>query len=86
MDAYWAESRDIGDPETLRALAAEVGLDDPDTAWEDGTYEQRVHDSTAQAHRIGVTGVPAFLLDRRLLVLGAQPREVFEQAFDRLPG
>jgi predicted DsbA family dithiol-disulfide isomerase len=28
--------------------------------------------------------VPGFLLDRRLLVLGAQPRDVFEQAFERL--
>jgi len=31
-----------------------------------------------------VNGIPAFLLDRRLLVLGAQPFEVFEQAFAQL--
>ena len=41
-------------------------------------------DSTAQAVSIGVNGVPGFLLDRRLLVLGAQPREVFERAFAQL--
>ena len=29
---------------------------------------------------VNVTGIPAFLLDRRFLVLGAQPRGVFEQA------
>ena len=40
--------------------------------------------SSAQAHSIGVTGVPGFVLDRRLLVLGAQPRELFEQAFAQL--
>jgi predicted DsbA family dithiol-disulfide isomerase len=28
--------------------------------------------------------VPGFLLDRRLLVLGAQPQELFEQAFEQL--
>src|SRR4051794_2707914 len=28
MDAYWEEARDIGDPVTLRELAAEAGLDD----------------------------------------------------------
>jgi predicted DsbA family dithiol-disulfide isomerase len=28
--------------------------------------------------------VPGFLLEGRLLVLGAQPDEVFEQAFARL--
>ena len=47
-------------------------------------YLERVLASTAQAHTIGVTGVPAFVLDRRLLVLGAQPRELFEQAFEQL--
>ena len=40
--------------------------------------------STAQAQSLGITGIPAFLLDRRLLVLGAQPREVFEQALAQL--
>jgi predicted DsbA family dithiol-disulfide isomerase len=40
--------------------------------------------SSSQAQSIGVTGVPGFLLDRRLLVLGAQPRELFEQAFEQL--
>jgi predicted DsbA family dithiol-disulfide isomerase len=40
--------------------------------------------STSQAVSIGITGVPGFLLDRRLLVLGAQPQEVFERAFQQL--
>jgi len=84
MDAYWAEARNIGDADELRALAAEVGIDDPDAAWDDPTYLERVLASTAQAHSIGVTGVPGFLLDRRLLVLGAQPRELFARAFEQL--
>ena len=41
-------------------------------------------DSTRQAASIGANAVPAFLLDRRLLVLGAQPNEVFEHAFAQL--
>jgi predicted DsbA family dithiol-disulfide isomerase len=84
MDAYWAEAVDIGDADELRRLAAEVGIDDPDAAWDDPIYLERVLASSAQAQSIGVTGVPGFLLDRRLLVLGAQPREVFEQAFEQL--
>src|SRR3954469_14334779 len=38
MDAYWEEGRNIGDPDELRALAAEVGIDDPEVAWEDDRY------------------------------------------------
>jgi predicted DsbA family dithiol-disulfide isomerase len=85
MDAYWAEARNIGDAAELRTLAAEVGLEDLDPAWDEPIYLERVQASTAQAQSIGVTGVPAFLLDRWLLVLGAQPRELFEQAFQQLP-
>ncbi len=49
-------------------------------------YLDVVQASTRRAHSAGVTGVPAWLLDGRLLVLGAQPREVFEQAFEQLRG
>jgi len=64
----------------------EAGLEGADAAFEDESYLERVMVSTGQAQAIGVTGIPGFLLDRRLLVLGAQPREVFEQAFAQLSG
>ena len=86
MDAYWADAQDLGDPAVLRALAAELGL--PDGEVEDvlgsERYRDRVEESTRQAVSIGANAVPAFLLDRRLLVLGAQPDAVFEQAFAQL--
>jgi predicted DsbA family dithiol-disulfide isomerase len=86
MDAYWQESRDIGDPEELRTLAVEAGLDgaEVDEVLAGDAYSDRVYASTAEAQSIRATGVPAWLLDRRLLVLGAQPRDVFEQAFAQL--
>ena len=85
MDAYWEEARNIGDPEVLRELAVEVGLAEDDLAAAIGdALAKRVRASTAEAQSIGVTGVPAFVLDNRLLVLGAQPREVFEQALAQL--
>jgi len=76
MDAYWAEAQDIGDHGVLRALAAATGVEGAD----------EVARSTAAAHSMGINGIPAFLLDRRLLVLGAHPREAFEQAFEQLGG
>ena len=86
MDAYWSEARNIGDPEILRELAAEVGLaaDDVDRVLAGDDYLERIDASTRSALSLGASGVPAWLLDERLLVVGAQPREVFEQAFDRL--
>lgn len=86
MDAYWAEAKDIGDPDVLRGEAAAVGLaaDEVEGVLGGDRYRDRVHTSTREAFGIGATAVPAFVLDRRLLVLGAQPEEVFEQAFARL--
>jgi predicted DsbA family dithiol-disulfide isomerase len=86
MDAYWAHSRNVGDADELRALAADAGLpaEEVEDVLTGDRYLDVVEAFTARAVSVGVTGVPAFVLDRRLLVLGAQPEEVFEQAFARL--
>jgi predicted DsbA family dithiol-disulfide isomerase len=86
MDAYWARGEDIGDADVLRRHAAAVGLD-PEEVEEvlaGDRYVDRITASTQEAVSIGVNGVPAFLLDGKLLVLGAQPEEVFAQAFAQL--
>jgi predicted DsbA family dithiol-disulfide isomerase len=86
MAALWEEGRDLGPSGELSALAVEAGLER--AAVEAGlagdAYSDRVAASTLQAQTIGITGIPAFLLDRRLLVLGAQPRQVFERALAEL--
>ena len=86
MDAYWAEGRNIGDLDVLRALAAELELpaDDVGRVLGGDDYAERVAASTGQAAALGISGIPAFLLDQRLLVLGAQPRAVFAQALEQL--
>ncbi len=84
MDAYWAEAQDIGDPDVLHALAAEVGLEGADDVLATDAYADDVRRSTEEAHSVGINGIPAFLLDRRLLVLGAHPKETFERAFKQL--
>lgn len=87
MDAYWTEETNLADPDVLRRLAGEVGLDADEverTIEDADSYLDRVLDSTRQAQSIGINGIPAFLLDRRLLVLGAQPQDAFRQAFAQL--
>ena len=74
MDAYWEEGSNIGDPAELEALAVEAGLDpvEVDEVLAGDAYADRVHASTAEAHSLGINGIPAFVLDGRLLILGAQ--------------
>ena len=84
MDAYWDEAQNIGDPEVLRTLAQEVGVQGVDEILESDRYLDVVRASTEQAHQYGINGIPAFVIDRKYLLLGAQPRSVFEQAFAQL--
>ena len=88
MDAYWAEGENIGDPDVLRRIAADVDLpaDDVERVLAAEEYVPRIEASTQQALRLGINGIPGWLLDERLLVLGAQPRAVFEQAVAQLSG
>ena len=84
MQAYWEEAQNIGDPDVLRSLADELSLDGAEDAIDGRLYADAVEAATREAHASGINAIPAFVLDRRLLVLGAQPDEVFEQAFAQL--
>jgi predicted DsbA family dithiol-disulfide isomerase len=87
MDAYWSQATNIGEADELRRLATEVGLDGQEVERviaDPSAYLDVVEASTGQAQSIGINAIPAFLLDQRLIVLGAQPLEVFRAAFARL--
>jgi predicted DsbA family dithiol-disulfide isomerase len=84
MDAYWRQGVNIGDPDELRRLAHDLPADDVERVLVTDAYADRVHASTNEALSVGVTGVPAWVIDGKLLVPGAQPREVFERAFEQL--
>jgi predicted DsbA family dithiol-disulfide isomerase len=86
MEAYWEGGRNIGDETELQTLTVEAGLDpaEVDGVLTSDAYADRVQASTVEAQSLGITGIPAFVLDGRLLILGAQPRDVFEKAFAKL--
>ena len=86
MHAYWSEGADIGDDEILLSLVAEAGLDrvEAKAVLEDRRYAERVDASTREAQLHGIHAIPAFVLAGRLLVLGAQPHELFERAVEQI--
>jgi predicted DsbA family dithiol-disulfide isomerase len=84
MDAYWRDGVNIGDPDELRRLLDDLPADDVERVLASDEHAERVRASTQQALSVGVNGVPAWVIDGKLLVPGAQPREVFERAFEQL--
>lgn len=86
MDAYWSEAANIADETTLLSLAEQGGLDRSEAieVLADGRYRQRIASATRDANLLGINAIPAFVLDDRLLLVGAYPHEVFERAFAQL--
>ena len=77
--AYFAESRDITDPATPRALWRELAL--PDAAFaatEDPALARQVLAEHQEAQELGATGVPAVrLAEQDFVLVGAQPEAAY---------
>jgi predicted DsbA family dithiol-disulfide isomerase len=83
--AYFTEGEDLSDRATLAEVAADAGLDRAEV------YELLASDKgidvvqagEEQARRLGVSGVPFFVVNGRVALSGAQPPELFRQAFEQ---
>jgi len=84
--AYWSRHLDIGDPAVLENIAVAGGLDAGKVreAFADGRYKERISFTTQAALDLGVDGVPAWLIDDKLMFTGARPHEAFEDAMTQL--
>jgi predicted DsbA family dithiol-disulfide isomerase len=82
FSGHFERREDIGDREQLIALGVELGLDGTEVreALEAGRYAAEVRADTEEARRLGITGVPFFVIDRAYGVSGAQPADVFAHA------
>jgi predicted DsbA family dithiol-disulfide isomerase len=84
--AYFQDGRDIGDIETLVAIAGELGFEE--TAARDELTNDELRETVigleAHAQKVGVTGVPFFIVDGKLAVSGAQTADVWAQVFEQV--
>ncbi len=82
--AHFADGRDIGELAVLTAVAASCGLD-PAAAramlLSDAEMDG-VHADNLRAHRLGINGVPCFVVGGRHAIAGAQEPEVIERLLD----
>jgi predicted DsbA family dithiol-disulfide isomerase len=85
MSAFFEHGADLGDRDLLAGIARRVGLTPEDVviATECQSTRQAVQSREAKVRGSGLSGVPGFMLNRRLLVVGAQEPDVMINAFDR---
>jgi predicted DsbA family dithiol-disulfide isomerase len=83
--AYFSEGLPISDRDTLVQLAVSVGLaaDEVRSMLASDRFAAEVRDDELTAARFGISGVPFFVLDRRIGLSGAQPVEVMLGALEQ---
>ena len=82
--AHFAEGADISDHATLAGIAAATGLERAATRrFLSGEQEaEAVQSENLRAHRLGINGVPCFVIAGRHAIAGAQEPEVLQRLLD----
>jgi predicted DsbA family dithiol-disulfide isomerase len=79
--AYWNEGRDVGDHQVLADIAEAHGMNRKEVliALASDRDKKEVLAETAQAQKMGVTGVPTYIINRKYGVVGAQSAELLAE-------
>ena len=77
--AYFADGLNISNTDTLIEIGKAVGLPEKEIqpVLENRTYKDAVDSDWSRAYKFGVTAVPTFMIQRKVLV-GAQPYNVLK--------
>jgi predicted DsbA family dithiol-disulfide isomerase len=86
MTAYFEEGRDIGDSAVLMDIGARHGLErmEMEAAFLDGPLNAEIERREREAQRIGVQGVPFFIINGRYAVSGAQAPAMWAEALPQM--
>ena len=82
---FWERGADLGDYDVLESLSLEVGLDwsDLKPRLEAGEFDLEIQNQHDEAMKVGIWGVPGFVVDDGFFFTGAQPIEMFRLAVKR---
>jgi predicted DsbA family dithiol-disulfide isomerase len=84
FEAHFVDGLDIGSHAVLAGLAAQLGMDVGEVVdfLASGEGNEAVHAENLHAHRLGINGVPCFVIDGEHAIAGAQESEVLERLLD----
>lgn len=83
LKAYWEDLQDIEQPEVIRKVALESGIEwgPLETALRERTYKEAVEQQMEEAVEMGINAIPAFIMGNRGF-MGAQPYDIFLRLLD----
>ena len=82
---YFEQGQDIGDHDVLVDAAASIGMEAPVVArlLQTDADKATIREEIDTANRIGVHGVPCFIIDQKYAVMGAQSAAVLADAIQQ---
>jgi predicted DsbA family dithiol-disulfide isomerase len=83
--AYFEQGRDVGDRNVLTEIAAAAGMDATIVRdlFEKDADRALIEREDMLAHEMGISGVPTFIFDSRLLISGAREPDVLLRVIDK---
>ena len=84
--AHWDGTAELDRVADLQRIAADAGLDPDDLRREldAGRYEALLDRHREDAESVGINAIPAHIVGRRYLLMGAQPYEAFIEVLETL--
>ncbi len=86
FDAYFVQTRDIGDHEVLADIADSVGMDAAVVLklLKSGADRENIRNRDIHSRQMGVNSVPTYIVANKHAVPGAQPPELWEKVIGEI--
>lgn len=86
FEAYFTQGKDISDREVLLSIVDQMGLDvkQAQEILDSDAITQAIRDEQKQYQSMGISAVPAFIINNQYLISGGQPVDVFKQALTEI--
>jgi predicted DsbA family dithiol-disulfide isomerase len=86
--AFFTEGIDLSNPENLTQIASEVGMDREKVEMflNSNTGVAEVEMAEQELSKLGITGVPFYIINNKYGISGAQQSEAFVKAFEEIAG
>jgi len=86
FESYFLNGEDIGDPNVLLDIAIKhkIGAEDFKSYLSDQENIEPLANEEIQARKMGINSVPTFIINKQIVINGAQTSENFEIIFQKL--
>jgi predicted DsbA family dithiol-disulfide isomerase len=82
--AFFIDGVDLSQRDNVSSVAQSTGIEEKliDSVFDDDLYLDRIHEDMQQAAKIGIQGVPFFIINQKLGLSGAQPAATIVKAIE----